>query len=164
MRNGAYWSNCIYDDLRLSPIVRNDTAITDSWELRRPLIKDQLASVKYNFDSTLSGTVISNQGTAPADPTITLTFRSNTTDPTITQWTPGASSAKIIFQTSGKYVAGTQLIIDSNNRKVFSTTVGLINNRVQLVSDFPRITGDHYFTVSPTTNTDISLSYTPRWL
>ena len=162
LRGGNYWSNCTYDSLRLSIIKRTSADITESWEFRRPLIKDPDSSVKYTFAESLAGTLITNLGTAPADPTITLTFIAATTDPIITQYKAGSTQVQAL-QVTGSFVAGDQVVINSDTRKVtFNNAV--INDQVTLASEFPVLSGDHHYTFAPTTSTNIDINYTPRWL
>jgi predicted phage tail component-like protein len=162
LTGGNYWSNCTYDSFRMSIVIRSSSDITDSWEFRRPLIKDPKASVKYSFAETLAGTLVTNLGTAPADPTITLTFISATTDPIITQFKAGSTEVQAL-QVTGSFVSGDQVLINSDTRKVTYNSA-VINDQVTLASEFPVLTGDHFYTFAPTTSTDITVAYTPRWL
>jgi len=162
LNGGNYWSNCTYDSFRLSIINRTSADITESWEFRRPLIKDPDSSVKYSFAETLSGTLLTNLGTAPADPTITLTFLSATTDPIITQYKAGSTEVQAL-QVTGSFASLDQVVINSDTRKVtFNNAV--INDQVTLASEFPVLSGDHFYTFAPTTSTNIDINYTPRWL
>ena len=162
LRGGNYWSNCTYDSFRMSIVIRSSSDITDSWEFRRPLIKDPKSSVKYSFAETLSGTIVTNLGTAPADPSITLTFINNTTDPILTQYKAGSTEVQSL-QLIRVCTGGSQVVIDSDTRKV-TYNGAVVNNQVTLGSEFPVLTGDHFYTFSPTTTTDITVNYTPRWL
>lgn len=156
----AYRVNACYEDVRFSQIIRNDTDIDDSWKLRKPLIKDTKASVKYTWDETLYGTLVSNEGSAYGYPVITFhqtlasTYLRLDIYPTTSRFeilTTGSTYDAFQINTSGSY---------ANN---FFLTTESIMQFVSAQSQFPVLTGDHYF-LSNDTAAIITLEYTPRWL
>jgi predicted phage tail component-like protein len=157
----AYRVNAVYEDLRFSPIIRNDTDIDDSWKLRKPLLKDTDASVKYTWNETLYGTLVSNEGSAYGYPIITFHQTLASTHiyldiyPTTSRFeyltTDGSFFDSFQINTSGAYM---------NN---FFGSTNNTNDEMTAQSQFPVLTGDHYF-LSNDTAAQITLEYTPRWL
>lgn len=162
VRASSFKSNCIYEDFRLSAIERNDTDIDDSWNSRKPLLKDTDSTVKYTWNETLYGTLISNEGSANGYPLITFhqvlasTYINLDIYPTTSRFeyltTDGSFYNTFQINTSGAY---------ANN--FFGASTNNINSVLTVQSRFPVLTGDHYF-LSNDTAAILTLEYTPRWL
>ena len=156
----AYRVNACYEDVRFSQIIRNDTDIDDSWKLRKPLLKDTKSTVKYTWNGTLYGTLVSNEGSADGYPIITFhqtlssTYLRLDIYPTTSRFeflTTGSTYDTIFINTSASYVSNFYLTTES------------LMPFLTAQSRFPVLTGDHYF-LSNDTAASITLEYTPRWL
>lgn len=159
LHNSSLKSNCIYSDIRFSLIPRNDTQITDTWTQRKPLLKDENSSIKFTFNNTLNGSVISNLGTATGYPEI----RYYPSISASTFWLdiyPGP----IRFQINPTVASSSDFRISSTQYTVYKPSFSTVTNStlIALNSQFPVLTGDHYF-VTNNTGAQIFLSYTPRY-
>lgn len=160
--SSIYRPNCVYEDFRFSQIIRNDTDIDDAWRLKKPLLKDTKATVKYTWNETLRGALVSNEGSADGYPIITF-HQSAAFASTYLRLDIYPTTSRFEILTTGSTLDSFQINTSGGYANNFLGSTGSIMGFVTAQSQFPILTGDHYFLTNDTA-AEITLEYTPRWL
>lgn len=148
--------NAVIAEIRFSNYFRTDSDFENSPYTLRPLNKDNLSSMKYSFNNSLLPINITNIGTAPAFPIIKCSVSFSSTDLRVTIYPEGK-----YVQIYDTFTDGDLILIDCQRRLVTKNGSN-INAVIDLLSQFPIITGDHYIKTLGTADTTVI--YTPNWL